>query len=88
MEYPFEEILGATFLFYEAQRSGAISTAPGGNRVAWRADQLLRDGADAGLDFSGGSYEAGSAPPLPHALDHSPHNFTYRRAANHCSSST
>ena len=64
MEYPFGEILGATFLFYEAQRSGAVGAAPGGNRVEWRGDQLLRDGADVGLDLSGGSYEAGSALPF------------------------
>ena len=67
MEYPFDEILGDTFLFYEAQRSGAISTAPGGNRVKWRGDQLLDDGQDVGLDLSGGSYEAGSAVPLFHS---------------------
>lgn len=61
-DYPFDEILGDSFLFYEAQRSGAISQAPGGNRIAWRGDQLLKDGADVGLDLSGGSYEAGSTP--------------------------
>jgi hypothetical protein len=60
MEYPFDQILGDTFLFYEAQRSGAISLAPGGNRVKWRDDQLLDDGQDVGMDLSGGSYEAGS----------------------------
>ena len=69
LKYPFDEILGDTFLFYEAQRSGAISTAPGGNRVTWRGDQLLDDGQDVGLDLSGGSYEAGSvASSIPLGL--------------------
>lgn len=67
MEYPFDEILGDTFLFYEAQRSGAISQAPGGNRITWRDDQLLDDGQDVGMDLSGGSYEAGSAPHTSHS---------------------
>ncbi|NJR43618.1 MAG: hypothetical protein HC767_14185 [Akkermansiaceae bacterium] len=63
MEYPFDEVLGQAFLFYEAQRSGVISKAPGGNRVTWRDDQLLKDGNDVGMDLTGGSYEAGSACP-------------------------
>jgi hypothetical protein len=61
-DYAFDQTLGDAFLFYEAQRSGAISKAPGGNRIKWRGDQLLNDGADVGLDLSGGNYEAGSAP--------------------------
>jgi endoglucanase len=60
MDYPFDKVLGDTFLFYEAQRSGPISTAPGGNRITWRGDHLLDDGMDVGLDLSGGHYEAGS----------------------------
>lgn len=63
MDWPFEEILGDTFLFLEAQRSGEIETAPGGNRIPWRFNQMLTDGADVGQDFVGGHYEAGSAHP-------------------------
>jgi hypothetical protein len=61
MKHPYPDILALSFLFYEAQRSGKLSAAPGGNRIQWRGDQLLNDGADAGLDLSGGYYEAGSA---------------------------
>jgi hypothetical protein len=60
-DYPYDQILGDSFLFFEAQRSGAITAAPGGNRIPWRKDQLLKDGQDVGLDLSGGYYEAGSA---------------------------
>lgn len=59
--HAYDEILGATFLFLEAQRSGALSDMPGGNRIPWRRDQLLQDGSDVSLDLSGGYYEAGSA---------------------------
>lgn len=69
-DYAFDKALGDAFMFYEAQRSGAISKAPGGNRIKWRADQLLLDGSDVGLDLSGGNYEAGSA--LPASLPVSP----------------
>jgi hypothetical protein len=60
MDYPYATILGDSLLFYEAQRSGNLSTMPGGNRIPWRGDQLLDDGSDVGLDLSGGYYEAGS----------------------------
>lgn len=64
MDYPYGGILGLSFLFYEAQRSGKISGLPdGGNRISWRGDQLLKDGQDVGADLSGGHYEAGSALP-------------------------
>ena len=59
--HAYDQILGDTFLFLEAQRSGALSAMPGGNRIAWRGDQLLDDGSDVSLDLSGGYYEAGSA---------------------------
>jgi Glycosyl hydrolase family 9 len=56
------QVLGTSFLFYEAQRSGNITNMPdGGNRVVWRGDQLLDDGKDVDLDLTGGYYEAGSA---------------------------
>jgi endoglucanase len=65
MDYPYDQLLGLSYLFYEAQRSGEISETPdGGNRVRWRGDQLLLDGQDVGVDLSGGHYEAGSARRL------------------------
>ena len=69
MDYPYGGILGLSFLFYEAQRSGKISGLPdGGNRISWRGDQLLKDGQDVGADLSGGHYEAGSALPAPSSI--------------------
>jgi hypothetical protein len=64
MDYPYTDILGASFLFYEAQRSGNLSATLGGNRILWRGNQLLDDGSDVGRDLSGGYYEAGSVLSL------------------------
>ncbi len=52
----YGEALQKSFLFYEAQRSGAL---PDDNRIAWRGDSALADGASVGLDLSGGYYDAG-----------------------------
>jgi hypothetical protein len=49
-------LLGNTIYFYEAQRSGKLSST---NRVKWRNDSAVNDGSDAGLDLSGGYYDAG-----------------------------
>ncbi|WP_245778286.1 glycoside hydrolase family 9 protein [Lentzea xinjiangensis] len=54
--FNYAEALQKSIWFYDAQRSGAL---PAGNRVSWRGDSALRDGADAGLDLSGGFYDAG-----------------------------
>lgn len=54
--FNYGEALQKSVWFYDAQRSGQL---PAGNRVSWRADSALRDGADAGLDLSGGFYDAG-----------------------------
>ena len=43
-------------LFYESQRSGPL---PADNRVAWRGPSDLTDGADHGLDLTGGYHDAG-----------------------------
>lgn len=43
-------------IFYEAQRSGVL---PATNRVPWRGDSALTDGADKGIDLSGGLFDAG-----------------------------
>jgi len=49
-------LLGSSLLFFEAQRSGVL---PATNRVKWRTDSALSDGADIGLNLSGGYYDAG-----------------------------
>jgi hypothetical protein len=62
LHWPLDQLLGDSFLFFETQRSGAIESAPGGNRIPWRGNQLLEDGKDVGANLTGGHYEAGSAP--------------------------
>ena len=52
----YGEVLQKSLLFYEAQRSGDL---PDNNRIAWRGDSALNDGADVGVDLSGGYYDAG-----------------------------
>ncbi|MFI6762252.1 glycoside hydrolase family 9 protein [Micromonospora sp. NPDC050417] len=54
--YNYAEALQKSLYFYEAQQSGAL---PDWNRVPWRGDSALTDGADAGLDLTGGWYDAG-----------------------------
>ncbi|EPS69947.1 hypothetical protein M569_04812, partial [Genlisea aurea] len=52
----YGEALTKSLLFYEAQRSGKL---PLNQRLGWRSDSALRDGADAGVDLVGGYYDAG-----------------------------
>lgn len=52
----YGQALQKSFLFYEAQRSGKL---PDDNRIAWRGDSALNDGADVGIDLTGGYYDAG-----------------------------
>ncbi|MEU6854703.1 glycoside hydrolase family 9 protein [Actinacidiphila alni] len=54
--YNYAEALQDSMLFYEAQRSGKL---PSDNRVSWRGDSDLTDGADVGLDLTGGYHDAG-----------------------------
>ncbi|WP_371320227.1 glycoside hydrolase family 9 protein [Chengkuizengella axinellae] len=54
--YNYAEVLQKSIYFYEAQRSGVL---PDNNRVEWRGDSGLNDGADVGLDLTGGWYDAG-----------------------------
>jgi hypothetical protein len=56
----YADAFSDTFLFFEAQHSGNLSSNVGGNRIKWRGQQLMDDGSDVGLDLSGGMYEAGS----------------------------
>lgn len=54
--YNYNEVLGKSILFSEAQRSGRL---PATNRIPWRKSANLRDGAGTGVDLSGGWYDAG-----------------------------
>ncbi|MEV4143426.1 glycoside hydrolase family 9 protein [Amycolatopsis sp. NPDC049691] len=55
-KFAYGEALQKAVWFYDAQRSGAL---PSGNRVSWRGPSALDDGKDAGLDLTGGFYDAG-----------------------------
>ncbi len=52
----YGEALQKAILFYEAQQTGKL---PEWNRVPWRGDATLEDGADVGIDLSGGWVDAG-----------------------------
>ncbi len=54
--FNYGEALQKSLYFYEAQRSGKL---PATNRVEWRGDSGLTDGADVGKDLTGGWYDAG-----------------------------
>ncbi len=55
-KYNYGEALQKSLLFYELQRSGDL---PEQTRCNWRGDSCLTDGADNGVDLSGGWYDAG-----------------------------
>ena len=55
-KFNYGEALQKSFLFYEAQRAGDL---PADNRIDWRGDSTLQDGADVGLDLRGGYFDAG-----------------------------
>ena len=52
----YGEALQKSILFYEAQQTGKL---PEWNRIPWRGDSTLEDGADEGVDLSGGWIDAG-----------------------------
>ncbi len=52
----YAEALQKSLYFYDAQRSGRL---PSDFRVEWRGDSGLEDGADVGVDLTGGYYDAG-----------------------------
>jgi len=54
--FNYGEALQKSILFYEFQRSGKL---PEDKRENWRGDSALEDGADVGLDLTGGWYDAG-----------------------------
>ncbi|MDO5560188.1 MAG: glycoside hydrolase family 9 protein [Oscillospiraceae bacterium] len=55
-DYNYGEALQKSILFYDLQRSGDL---PEQTRCNWRGDSGLSDGSDAGLDLTGGFYDAG-----------------------------
>lgn len=55
-KYNYGEALQKSLLFYELQRSGDL---PEQVRCNWRGDSCLSDGSDAGLDLTGGWFDAG-----------------------------
>ena len=55
-DYNYGEALQKAIMFYEFQRSGKL---PENTRNNWRGDSGLNDGADVGLDLTGGWYDAG-----------------------------
>lgn len=52
----YGEALQKSILFFEAQQAGKL---PEWNRVPWRGDSTPTDGADVGVDLSGGWLDAG-----------------------------
>ena len=55
--FNYGEALQKSILFYELQRSGDIDEST--IRTNWRGDSGMKDGADVGLDLTGGLYDAG-----------------------------
>ncbi|KAI8474345.1 MAG: endo-beta-1,4-glucanase [Monoraphidium minutum] len=53
--FDYGQVLGLSYLFYEAQRSGKL---PGDQRVKWRGDSALQDKGPEGQDLTGGYYDA------------------------------
>lgn len=51
-----DSLLGIAWKFYEAQRSGALPTD---NKIPWRGNSFMQDGAAVGLDLRGGWFDAG-----------------------------
>lgn len=56
-KFNYGEALQKSLLFYELQRSGDIDEKTA--RCNWRGDSGMSDGADVGLDLTGGLYDAG-----------------------------
>ncbi|MCM1298639.1 MAG: glycoside hydrolase family 9 protein [Firmicutes bacterium] len=55
-DFNYGEALQKSLIFYELQRSGKLS---GNERTNWRGDSALNDGADNGVDLTGGLFDAG-----------------------------
>ena len=55
-EKNYGEALQKSILYFEAQQAGKL---PSWNRFPWRGDSTLEDGADVGVNLSGGWVDAG-----------------------------
>ncbi|MEM8676823.1 MAG: glycoside hydrolase family 9 protein, partial [Cyanobacteria bacterium P01_G01_bin.67] len=55
-QFSYGEALQKNFLFFEANRSGALGPD---NRLEWRQDSTTKDGSDVGRDLTGGYFDAG-----------------------------
>ncbi|HOV26603.1 MAG TPA: glycoside hydrolase family 9 protein [Pseudobacteroides sp.] len=55
-DFNYGEALQKSLIFYEFQRSGKL---PEDKRDNWRGDSTLTDGADVGVDLTGGWFDAG-----------------------------
>ncbi|HOM02429.1 MAG TPA: glycoside hydrolase family 9 protein [Acetivibrio sp.] len=56
-DFNYGEALQKAIFFYECQRSGKLDSSA--LRLNWRGDSGLYDGKDAGIDLTGGWYDAG-----------------------------
>lgn len=56
-DFNYGEALQKSLMFYELQRSGDLDE--NNDRTNWRGDSGMNDGADVGLDLTGGLYDAG-----------------------------
>ncbi len=65
-EYDYGQVLGLSWKFYEAQRSGKL---PANNSIPWRGDSALGDKAPDGSDVTGGWYDAGGTHHRAHFQD-------------------
>lgn len=54
--HDYHDALMKSILFFEGQRSGYL---PPDQRARWRGDSGLGDGAERGVDLTGGYYDAG-----------------------------
>ncbi|KAG8076265.1 hypothetical protein GUJ93_ZPchr0006g45785 [Zizania palustris] len=55
-QHDYGDALHKSLLFFEGQRSGRL---PPDQRLRWRRDSAMNDGAAAGVDLTGGYYDAG-----------------------------
>ncbi len=55
--FNYGEALQKSIMFYELQRSGDLDES--NDRTNWRGDSGMNDGADNGVDLTGGLYDAG-----------------------------
>ncbi|KAJ4963701.1 hypothetical protein NE237_023640 [Protea cynaroides] len=54
--HDYQDALSKCILFFEGQRSGSL---PADQRMTWRGPSALSDGSAAGVDLTGGYYDAG-----------------------------